>query len=212
MRRNANVAGYGVDLSQQVVHFFNPHTDPGKIEKLIDDIFAGSAESGLVSSTLKSRENINASVVGHKKHQDTIIAKNKAAHPTKSNASVKVESQRVAAMGHSTSRMVVKFGKFATGAAIALMDDGVRETTANFAHGVADAAINNPAGAAVITAVVFATSVHKAITQTTPKMLALASLTKANFTRDRRHLDPLTEVNNIKAAGQLHHLKLGISI
>jgi len=210
--RNQHLPGYGVDLSQQVVHFFNPHTDPVKLNNIIEDVFKGPSESGLTTSALKSRANINAAAKGHKKQQEKIIAENKAKNPQKSTAAAQVEKHRVSGMAHSAGKMVVKFGSITTAATVALMNDGISQASINLASSIGEALVSNPYGTIAVGGAAVAYKSHELITQKNPKMLALASLTKANFTGDRRHLDQLTEINNIKAAGQLHNLKLGYSI
>ncbi|VAW63084.1 hypothetical protein MNBD_GAMMA09-605 [hydrothermal vent metagenome] len=210
--RNKHLPGYGVDLSQQTVHFFNPHTDPMKLSDIIEDVFKGPSESGLITSALKSPGNKIAAIKGHKKYQDKVIAENKAKNPEKSNAAAELEKHRVTGMGHGAGKMVVKFGTMTAAAIGALVNDTAREQITNMFSSVGESLVNNPYGTGAALGLGYVIKGHEVITQNTPRMLALASLTKANFTDDRRHLDQLTEINNIKAAGQLHNLSLGLSI
>jgi len=110
--RNSHLHDYGVDLSQQTVHFFNTHTNPMEIDALINSLARTDnadnkmkpGEGGLLTSTLRSKGNFNASKTGHKKHHDQKAAANKA--EGKSDAAAKREGNRVSGMLHSGSGMI----------------------------------------------------------------------------------------------------------
>ncbi|VAW72508.1 hypothetical protein MNBD_GAMMA10-1382 [hydrothermal vent metagenome] len=216
--RNSHLHDYGVDLSQQTVHFFNTHTNPMEIDTLINSFNkAGNpdnnkmkpGEGGLLTSTLRSKGNFNASKTGHKKHHDQKAAANKA--EGKSGAAAKLEANRVSGMVHSGYKMTAKYTAFAITAGSALMNDDVYENAINLAHSVGDSMLSNPISSTIGTSALAVIATHKLIKHTAPKMYSLASLIHANITNDRR-LDQLTESNSVKAAGQLYNLRQGNSI
>ncbi|MFT5719019.1 MAG: hypothetical protein ACI9T7_003230 [Oleiphilaceae bacterium] len=199
----------GIDLSRHSAYFFNPHTSPVTISKVIKQCRVSEGSDGLYTSAGRSRGNLNAMADGHKSYSKAKIAQTLAEDPNMPVADKRNDSKSMQHQAITATDMTVKITKVITVGAFT----ATCFTNKAIQDGVLDA-LQTPTGlvtAAGLTLVGGLYGTSKLAVKTGPKYIALAQLGKAAVAGDHR-LDQLTEFEAIKGATQLKKLKLGYSI
>lgn len=196
-----------LSLNRQQAHFFNAHTDPMRIKKVVER--AGAVQD--YTSALRSKENIAAMAKGHRKYMHEKIAETKQEKPGSSQLGNQQDAIKMEDMALGAKGMTVKIAGYSTALAGAIANPAVVSNAITSGLDAYALGLHNAPALTIGGTMAAAATLYQSVKMKAPKMLALGHLGIAAVTGDRR-LDQITEIDTFKAYDQLKSLKLGYAI